>query len=100
MTYDELSEAYETAQTPEEKKIAEKRLITFEANVEKANAYFQNRAACQATADLMWHCDNAQSVDLSRISTIEQKVRAYKREYHECGCAKSADVMRSLYQLF
>ena len=100
MTYEEMSIAYELATTPEEKKIAEERLERFEENSRKADAYFQNRAACENTPELMWYCDNAQSVDLKRIKTIDAKVRAYKKEHHECQCGNADEIMRQLRDFF
>ncbi len=100
MTYEEMSIAYELAATPEEKKIAEKRLERFEENSRKADAYFENRARCKANGELMWYCDNVQSVDLKRIKTIDAKVRAYKKERHDCQCVGADDLMRQLRNLF
>ena len=100
MTYDEMNEAYEMAATPEEKKIAEERLERFEENSRKADAYFEDRARCEANGERMWYCDNVQSVNLRRIKTIDAKVHAYKKERHDCWCGNADDVMRQVRNLF
>ena len=96
MTYEEMTMAYTTASTPEEKEIAGTRLKTFEKNAEKATIFYEGREICMTTKGLTWYCSNASAADLDRIETLERKVNAWKREHRDCGCVYTEEVMRLL----
>ena len=96
MTYEEMGIAYEQAATPEEKKAMGERIDRFEANADKARIYFDEKAACERSGEVMWACDNAQSVDIKRIKDLDGLVRAYKREHQSCHCYNEDDFMRGL----
>ena len=96
MTYEEMHIAYDQAATPEEKKVLEKRIDVFEANTEKARIYFNEKAACEKSSEVMWACDNVQATDERRIKDIDALVRVYKREYQSCHCFNEDEFMRGM----
>jgi hypothetical protein len=99
MTYEEMDDAYEIAETQEEKDAMRKKLDTFEANAEKARIYFDGKLACQADQQLTWFCKGIQATNMKRVKDLDGLVRAYKREYQSCGCNRTAD-MNSLLRRY
>ena len=96
LTYDAMSQAYDEAISPEEKEVARERLVTFEANAEKARSYFELKRTCQQGKDTMWFCKNTQSINADKIKSLDGLVKSWKREYQSCGCANSRDIQNSL----
>ena len=89
LTYDELHDAARTAPTPELKAKYEERIERFERDAERANAYFENRAACARTSETVWYCNNPIIQD--------ERVDLYRRLRSECGCVKRDDLLRNLF---
>ena len=99
-TYEEASEAHETAQTEEEKAVAETDLEYYEDLIEKAEAYFANREACNAdtTDKYMWVCvGSSERYDERKPpDTIDELIRTYRLDRHNCGCTDKQQFLNDL----
>ncbi len=98
MTYYEMEEAHEIAETQEEKDALRKRIDTFEANAEKARLYFDEKQACSQSQDVSWFCKDVHSTEERRIKSLDGLVRAYKREHQSCGCVHTSSMADALHR--
>ncbi len=96
MTYEEMEDAHEIAETQEEKDELAKRIRTFEDNWEKAIVFFENKRACHATLETTWYCVDTKSTEERRIRNVDALVRVYKRERLDCGCVNSKRALEAL----
>ena len=96
MTYEEMEDAHEIAETKVEKDALMKKILTFEDNWEKAIIYFEEKSACKALTEYNWYCDNVKSIDERRIRNVDGLVRAYKRERHSCWCVNTDRMIQTL----
>ena len=96
MTYEEMEEAHEIAETQEEKDALRKRIDTFEVNWEKAILYFEQKRVCSQTKDWNWYCNDIRSTEERRIKNPDRLVRVYKRERLDCGCVNSKRALEAL----
>lgn len=93
MTYQEMEDAFEIAETQEEKNALHKRIVTFEENWEKGILYFERKHACQADTATAWFCKNVHSISERKIKNEDVLVRAYKNEHLSCGCVNTKKFM-------
>lgn len=98
MTYYEMEDALEIAETQEEKDVLRKKIDKFEEDAESARLYFDRKRACTAGTDVTWYCDDVLSVEERRIRDLDGLVRAYRREHHQCGCVKTHALVDALYR--
>lgn len=98
MTYEEMEEAHEIAQTKEEKDELMKRILAFESNWEKALLYFEAKGECGARVEYNWYCDDVVSTEERKIKSVDGLVRVYKREHRDCGCVNTRKMMEALQQ--
>jgi len=88
-TYDELSE--EARVTGDNTKVEK-----FEANVHKAEIYYQNRAQCNASHETMWYCDGFRERKPRSTWSLEQMVRGYKLDHSQCSCVNTERQLREI----
>lgn len=97
MTYEEMTDAHEVAVTPKEKAELEKRIETFERDAERAQLFYENKYACEASGEHAWFCTHRGAQRHERpVESIDDLVREYRRERHDCGCARR-DSLRDLF---
>ncbi len=98
MTYHEMEDAHEIAETQEEKDVLRKKIDKFEMDAENARLYFDRKNACKVGTEVTWYCDNVLSVEERKIRSLDGLVRAYRREHKECGCVKIQRLMDALHR--
>ena len=96
MTYEEMEDAHEIAETKEEKDALNKKIVAFEVNWEKAILYFEDKRACKALTEYNWYCDNVRSIEERKIRSVDGLVRAYKREHQSCWCVHTDRMKQTL----
>jgi hypothetical protein len=96
MTYEEMEEAHEIAETKEEKDALMIKIRTFEDNWEKSIIFFENKRACHAKLETTWYCADTKSTAERRIRNVDALVRVYKRERLDCGCVNSKRALEAL----
>ena len=94
MTYEELSaEAELTGDNT--------KLERFELQAEKAQAHFQNKAACMRASGVIWYCSHGAGAKERRRNqlpkSIEQIVRDYRTDkFAGCGCVSHSAMRRAM----
>lgn len=98
MTYHEMTEEVKVTADPKERIKLEKRIDRFERDVIRANAFTKSKAACGESNSHFWVCFYKGITPNSRrkIETLDDKVREYRRERSDCGCA-TKESMRDLF---
>ena len=95
LTYDELHEALETAETPEARESIETRIENFERTADRAAAHYENRAACQRGKDVVWFCNGDERYsERNPPKDTDELVRAYRNDRHICWCTKRDQLMQ------
>ena len=92
MTYEEMEDAYEIAETKEEKDALMKKILTFEDDWEKAIIYFEEKRICSQADKVTWYCHNVHTTERRRIKGPDATVRVYKRERLSCGCVDTRSI--------
>lgn len=96
MTYEEMEDAHEIAETQEEKDELMKKIRTFEDNWEKAILFFENKRACNQAEDTNWYCSDTTATPERKIRNVDALVRVYKRERLDCGCVNTQRMIDAL----
>ena len=104
LTYDEMYDAYYSAATPKEKKEYQKMIDKFESDVETANKFYANKAACVAsTPQYTWYCRRwgPSSTDYKKVQfdSLDKLVKTWRDERTECSCVSSQDLRRAMSQM-
>ena len=87
MTYDEMTEAYRTAETQKEKDTLKERIADFEQTAQDAAKFYEGRDACSGIQGVRWFCTDPQiTTSKKTFSSVEELVKEYNREKHSCGC--------------
>ena len=89
MTYQEIDDAYQAAETPKEKEKYRKQLEDYETLAEEARRYYEYRDLCDADPHRMWYCDFKSGpipVKIRTMKTLDHLVKAYRKEKGSCGC--------------
>lgn len=99
MTYEEMGDAYDIAETKEEKAEAQAVIDKFEENVRKAELFFESKYACKKSQHTAWFCSSRgiTSNRKQKLENIDELVRAYKRESRDCGCATNEAIWNVIH---
>lgn len=77
------------------------RLDRFEATVKKADAYYENKAACRNDSEFVWVCRNYSKIYRNKREpkNIDEYVRRYRNERASCGCATSQQLREAMQKI-
>ncbi len=94
LTYEELEE-----QAPNDPEV-QKRLEKFEADVDRAMAYYEERALCSMDQKMMWACSGKEKYNKKRPpDNPDRLVRTYRWDRRICGCSKRMELVDQLERM-
>lgn len=72
---------------------ATKRLDLYEDTAKKANLFYANKLACEASNNHRWVCVyRGINISKKKIKTTDALVKRYQYDRSACGCQRSADL--------
>lgn len=99
-TYAELNDARDAATTDEERAELDDRIERIERQVVAAEVYFERRASCRTTNNV-WFCypQTERFNERKPPQTIDEIVRVYRHDKHNCRCVSQADMRNVLERM-